>query len=224
MWEYNDLIDAILARMIVVLGKERALKYAGIPVTFQGRFAGKASKQDLAAVCDSYYKVAGTIGKALIRHQTVNLTLKGRVVDLPDNLRSGNAEALLGDTRALRGVNVGDLVRESWPGLLVAFVLGIAATRLSGLLAVEGKSYVDALVVAIVLGMTGRWVLNALPESFQIRLLPGIIFGRSPSYQSGSCSTGRRISMRAKSSGSRPGRRATSFSCSRWPPSPSPAW
>jgi hypothetical protein len=86
MWEYNDLIDAVVERMIGVLGRDRAIRFAGVPITSQDRFAGKASKGDLEAVCNNYFKVAGTVARTLIHH-TVRLKLNGRVVDLPDNLR-----------------------------------------------------------------------------------------------------------------------------------------
>jgi hypothetical protein len=85
-WEYNDLIDAILERMIGVLGRERALKCAGVPITAQDRFAGKASKHDLETVCNNYVRVAGSVGRSLI-HYTVRLRLNGRDIELPDNLR-----------------------------------------------------------------------------------------------------------------------------------------
>jgi hypothetical protein len=85
-WEYNDLIDAIVERMIGVLGRERALKYAGVPITAQDRFAGKASKQDLETLCKNYIRVSGNVGRALIQH-TVRLRLNGRNVELPDSVR-----------------------------------------------------------------------------------------------------------------------------------------
>jgi uncharacterized integral membrane protein (TIGR00698 family) len=83
-----------------------------------------------------------------------------------------------GDTSALRDVKLGVLLAESWPGLLLSFVLGCAATLLADLATVGDRSYADALVVAVVIGMAGRRALNALPERHQIRLLPGIILAQ----------------------------------------------
>lgn len=87
---YSILMTTIVKKMIVVMGKEKALKLAGrvpgVTVEPDGQVTSPTSVEDLRLLVREYRTAGGTFTLYLIKGAIAPL-IKGSNVPLPDELR-----------------------------------------------------------------------------------------------------------------------------------------
>lgn len=86
MITYNGLINAIVAKMVTVLGKEKAYNYAGIRINEGGEFQGDAKLKDLEKLVESYNNNVGSVSIMLMKGAILSL-VAGQNIDLPEKLK-----------------------------------------------------------------------------------------------------------------------------------------
>lgn len=87
---YSILMTAVVKKMIVVMGKEKALKLAGrvsgVTVEPDGQVSSPTGLEDLRQLVREYRTAGGTVTLYLIKGAIAPL-IKGSNVPLPDELR-----------------------------------------------------------------------------------------------------------------------------------------
>ena len=86
MVEYSDLINAIVAKMISILGKEKAISIAGVQLSEEGAFNGTATIKELETIAKNYVNVAGSVAKMLMKGAIAS-KVEGQSIELPEELR-----------------------------------------------------------------------------------------------------------------------------------------
>ncbi len=90
MRKYEELMSAIIKKMVSLLGTDRALtpvrSIAGISVSADGTVTSGGSKESLDSVCQAYVKIASGVARILMKSAIAPL-IQGSDIDLPTVLR-----------------------------------------------------------------------------------------------------------------------------------------
>lgn len=86
MVTHTELINAIVAKMVSTIGKEKAVSSAGVKLSDDGTFSGKATLKDLTTVVENYNKIAGSVANILMKGAISSL-IDGQDIELPEQLR-----------------------------------------------------------------------------------------------------------------------------------------
>ena len=86
MVTYTELINAIVAKMVSTIGKEKAVGSAGVKLSGDGTFSGTAALKDLTTLVENYNKIAGSVANILMKG-AISPLVAGQDVELPEQLR-----------------------------------------------------------------------------------------------------------------------------------------